>query len=123
MTDDGATPKTLAAIELIARTGAKWTQIRYMDDETPLVWVAVAGFDPVGESGRMQVAAGFTPEHAFLALLELLIDGGKCQHCGRLTAFTPHDDKPLPFDVCIYGWNETVQSYTRSCDTGIKEAG
>lgn len=110
-------PKTMAAIDLLRRTGAKEVQIRFSDDEQPVVWMAVAGYERPRRVVH-QVAAGLTTEEVLLALCEKLVDGGKCQHCDRPTMFLSEHGDPLgegPM-FCRYQWDPELATFRRSCE-------
>ena len=107
------TPKFLAATALIGRTGSEQLQIRYQDDDTPTVWVAVSK-----HGSTFKVGVGLDPEQATLDLCERLVDGGICTHCRRVTVFLPvrskSDAEYFP-GTCCYGWNPHLKSFERSC--------
>lgn len=108
----------LAAIDLIQRTGAKSFQIRYSDDEEPVVWMAIAEFVRSGsapESPTHEVAASLRPERAVMRLADQLVDGGICVRCG-LTAGVAHDLKAYPLGVCWYQYDPELGKYRRSCE-------
>lgn len=107
-------PKFSASLELLRRTGASSFQVRYSDDEDPVVWIAVAGFgEGVWESG-----CGPNPLLAMQRLLAQLIDGGVCRHCRRPAGFEPSDITKMPFDgsICWYQWDPELKKYRRSCE-------
>lgn len=121
-------PKMVAAIDLLRRTGAADTQIRYSDDGDPTVWLAVVRHR-VGTAGvpvatgyinSWEAAAGHTPVEALLRLCERVIDGGHCAHCQRPTMFHADlDDAPLPgVDVlfCAYEWDPELATFRRGCE-------
>lgn len=85
-----------AITKLVGHTGAKGFQVRFSDDEQPVVWIAVATY-PSGA----QVGAAFTPGQAAWRLGEQLIDGGHCTHCGRPTALLMGEDPLVAPDVII----------------------
>jgi len=108
-------PRFAAAIALIGRTGAKSTQIRYSDDEQPVVWMAVAEYP----RGRWDAAAGRDPLTAVLRLCETLMDGGTCAHCGRPTGFDADDQDfdQLGTDaiICWTQWDPELKTFRRHC--------
>lgn len=108
------TPKMIAGIDLIGRTGADNMQLRWSDDEVPKVWIAVALYS----GGRFVVAAGATAEHAVLQLCEQVVDGGTCTWCKRPTAMEPAslDDMPAPGLICWYQWDPELETYRRGCE-------
>ena len=60
---------------LVGHTGAEGFQLRYSDDEQPVVWMAVGTYP----GGRAEADAGLTPGEAAWRLGERLVDGGTCQ--------------------------------------------
>jgi hypothetical protein len=108
--------KTKAAIDLIRRTGAIEFQVRYSDDELPIMFMALAGYR---RDGRMihEVDAAFSPERAVLRLAERLIDGGLCVHCGRPCGLDPDtlDTMPLNRQICWYQYDPGSKRFIRGC--------
>ena len=105
-------PRVTALIAMIGRTGAGSFQIRYSDDEDPVVWIAVSE-----HHGHHTAAGGMTPLEAVYRLAELLIDGGECQHCHRPTGVTlDHDDMPLDPLICWYQYDPELATYRRGCE-------
>jgi hypothetical protein len=79
----------IAAIAgLIGHTGAEQFQVRYHDDEQPVVWVSVATY----ADGRAEADAALTPDQAAWRLAERLVDGGRCTLCSRPTALVENED-------------------------------
>jgi hypothetical protein len=114
--EQSVSDKVMAAIDLIGRTGAKWMQIRFSEDEEPVVWIAVAGYTERGVDGPMQVGAGLDAESAYMALCGALIDGGQCKHCGHRTAFADGPERGLSLgNVCRTEWDPEKKKYTQSC--------
>ncbi len=105
-------PEALAAVGLIARCGSKALQIRYSDDEQPVVWFAVATF----AKNRWETAAGDSPTTAIIRLTEQLIDGGQCTHCRRGTGLWLDLEPPLITSVCWYVYDPELKTYRRSCE-------
>lgn len=113
MTETHASDMIAAAADLVGRTGAKTFQIRFADDESPVVWIAVAGFP----GGIHEVGAALNPEKAALRLLEVLVDGGTCQHCGQPTGVSDdHRSTPPITQVCWYEYDPELRSYRRGCE-------
>jgi hypothetical protein len=113
-------PKFLAALEFIRRTGAQQIQVRYSDDEQPVVWFVVAKYDgrnPAGIKG-FETDASLSPWLAIQRLCERLADGGTCQHCGRNTAFEPDSLLRMPLDkvICWYQYDPELKTYRRGCE-------
>lgn len=109
-------PRFIAALDLVGRTGAKWTQIRYSDDEEPVVWFIVAGYEKDGRKGH-QVGASFDPVTAALALLDQLIDGARCTHCNKPSGVVA-DPGDIPFGsvICWYQYDPELQTFRRGCE-------
>lgn len=110
-TDD---PRLLAAVDMIGRTGAKEFQIRYSDEEEPVVWFAVATYD----DGKGETDASLNPVMAVLRLAERLVDGGQCTHCGRPTGLDPDSIDTMPLDqlVCWYQFDPELATFRRGCE-------
>lgn len=108
-------PRFIATVELIRRTGASSFQVRYSDDEEPVVWLAVANFQ---SPEAWEVGAGQTPLRAIWRLAETLLDGGQCRHCERPTAVTDDWTGRMPLDelVCWYRYDPELKTYRRSCE-------
>jgi hypothetical protein len=124
-TDD---PRLAAGAKFIGRTGATSFQIRYSDDEQPVVWMAVAEYH-LGPSGRpvaknkpgrqaFEAAAAMNPVEAVMRLCDQLADGGECQHCHRPTGVTDEwrGDMPLADVVCWYRYDPETQAFRRGCE-------
>lgn len=124
---DPADPRVTAAIDVIGRTGARSFQLRYQDDETPTVWIAVGTWlygprgIPVASGGqeRSETAAALDPGRAVLRLLKLVINGGQCTHCDRPTAIG-EDWQPRGVDpeTCWYVYDEQAEAFRRDCERG-----
>jgi hypothetical protein len=104
----------LAGVEMVRRTGSDQFQLRWSDDEEPTVWLAVARYP----EGQWDTAAGRDPFVAVSRLLETLIDGGTCKHCGRPAGLDPDslDTMPLNELVCWYQYDPEVKSFRRGCE-------
>jgi hypothetical protein len=104
----------LAATDLVRRTGAKQVQIRFHDDEQPVLWMAVALY----KDGRSEVAAALNPVRAMLRLCEQLVDGGKCTHCGRPTGLEPDGIETMPLNdvFCWYVFDPELKTFRRGCE-------
>jgi hypothetical protein len=106
--DDG---RFTAAVALIGRTGATEFNIRYCDEDKPVVWMALARWDK-----HWEVGAALTPLDAVFRLCEEVIDDGRCQHCQRPTGFSPElDTLPLDKLVCWYQWDPSHKEFRRGC--------
>jgi len=107
-TDD---PRYLAAVDLLGHTGAHEFQIRYCDEDTPLVWMALGRWNR-----HWAVGAALGPLAAIFDLCDNVIDGGHCTHCQRPTGFAPDlDPMPLAPLVCWYQWDPSTRKFVRSC--------
>jgi hypothetical protein len=126
-------PKLVAGVKLIERTGARNIRIGYSDeaDGVPVVWYATATWfvrsgRPVadargGAQSRHEAAGAMNGITAVMRLCEQIIDGGMCLHCERPTIF---DDNPgdSPFDDlleamgCVYAWDPELATFRRGCE-------
>lgn len=126
MTEPAVTPKFTAAVDLLRRSGARQIQVRFSDEQAPIVWMAIAAFSPT----HWDAAAAPDPETAALRLCELVIDGGTCTHCGRCcgmdeeangeqTMTAAADDLDLgdwAAQICWYRWDPELATFRRSCE-------
>lgn len=117
-------PRALAAIEVIRRTGAESVQIRYSDDEQPVVWLCVVtwrvnreGLPTRHGAGRAhEAAAALMPEDAIYRLAQRIVDGGTCAHCGKPAAFNADvADEPLSEVLCWWTWDPETDRYVQAC--------
>lgn len=120
-------PRFLPAVDMLRRTGVRAFQVRWSDDEEPIVWFCVGQYS-IGEGGKPQgegelnhweSASGHDPMEALLRLIERVMDGGVCVHCHRPAMFVATlDDSPSPFDplVCITSWDPELSVYRRDCE-------
>lgn len=110
-------PRFIAAVDLVGRTGAKQFQIRWSDDEDPMIWMAVAIYRDAHEC-----AAGMDPLKAVLRLADQLVDGGTCAHCRRASGVSDHweSDMPLNDVFCWYVFDPETKKYRRSCEGEAK---
>lgn len=115
----------LAVVDLIRRTGAHAFQIRYSDDEQPVVWMAVARWQmrngqPVKGGGKVawETAAGLDPITAVFRLVETIIDGGHCAHCQRPSGVTDDWEGRMPLErhICWYRYDPELKTFRRSCE-------
>lgn len=101
----------VAGMDLLGHTGAEFTQLRYCNEELPVVWMAVGKW---GEHHK--VGAGMNPVSAVLRLLDDAIDGGTCQHCKRPTGVSEDfDEMPLDNLVCWYQYDPELKKFRRGC--------
>jgi hypothetical protein len=106
----------LAGVEMVQRTGSKQFQLRWSDDETPVIWMAVSIHDD--DQTLWEVAAGHNPLVAVSRLLEQLVDGAQCKHCGRPAGLDPDslDTMPLNELVCWYQYDPELKKFRRGCE-------
>lgn len=109
--------RLLAAVDLVGRTGALSFGLRYQDDEEPTVWMALAQYERPGNPIPWAVGASFDPLAAVFALVDQLIDGAMCVHCGQPTAVA-HDLNPVLAEhlLCWYQYDPELKTYRRSCE-------
>jgi hypothetical protein len=100
------------AVDMLGRTGAAEVQLRFADDDTPVVWIAAARWGDHWEAG-----AALNPLNALYRLCDQVIDGGECNRCGKPTGFSPDLD-PLPLDdlVCWYQWDPELKTFRGGCE-------
>ena len=112
VTDD---PRIGPAVDMLGRTGADEFQVRYCEEERPIVWIAAARWED-----RWECAAAINPLRAIFRLCDQVIDGGTCQHCHRPTGFAPDLD-PMPLEpfVCWYQWDPELRTFRRGCSGGL----
>jgi hypothetical protein len=103
----------VAGVDLVGRTGASDFSVRCSDDVEPSVILCVATYP----DGAWEVGAGGTPGIALVGLLERLLDGGRCTHCGRPSGFEPEslDAMPMNTQVCWTQWDPELATYRRAC--------
>lgn len=106
-------PLFRAGVDLVRRAGATTFEIRYSDDNKPVVWMAIAEFDKGWDAG-----AGIDPTHAVMRLLDQLIDGGSCTHCNRPTGVTTEWQHTMPFadTFCWYQYDPETEKFRRGCE-------
>lgn len=98
-----------AAVDMIGRTGAEAYLVRFDDDTDPVAWIAEARY-----RGQREFGEGDDPIIATERLLENLLDGGRCTHCGRVTALIMEGDHPLRIPAICERWR-IGRKYVRSC--------
>jgi hypothetical protein len=111
--------RLVAATSMIGRVGATSVQIRWSDDEEPVVWFVVAMFD----DDVWETASGRDPIEAAMRCAEQLVDGGKCVHCGKPTALDTDWESPLStfarqfdVDLCAYVYDPELNTFRRTCE-------
>ena len=111
-------PATVAAVGMFHRTGARDFSLRYSDDQQPVVWLAVVTY----AGGLAEVDAALSPERAILRLLERLVDGGQCAHCGRMTQAEVDGEGAVMPSVCLLSYSPTDDRWVQACQargTGV----
>ncbi len=118
----------VACVDMVGRSGAKEFQIRYDEQQTPTVWVAVARYSvrssPTAIAVRhYEAAGGMTPDDAAYRLLEAVLDGGWCRHCSGVVAVEREwrDDLaritfPDGRTSCWYVFDPELKRFRRSCE-------
>ena len=118
-------PRYVAAIDLIRRNGAREIQLRYDEEQKPIVWVATAGFSIIdgkisgrGKVNAHQAGGGLDPLTAIFALCRACLDRrGQCVHCGRNTMFDENfESQPLALFYCWYQWDPELKMFRRGCE-------
>lgn len=109
-----------ACLDMLPRLGATTVEIRYSepdeDTDGPTVWMAIATINTT-EPSPPQVAAALSPVQAAFALLENLVDGGRCAHCKRPTGITADfEQMPAPKAVCWYQFDPELKKFRRGCE-------
>lgn len=86
-----------AALEMLGRTGATGFELSYDDDVEPVRWSATVTY-----RGTKLWETTHHPVTATEALLEQVIDGGRCTRCGRPTAVMLRGVIPdgAPIGIC-----------------------
>jgi hypothetical protein len=104
--------RMMAAVDLVKRTGADEFQIRFCEEEQPVIWMAAARW-----KGTWQAAGAMGPLGAVFALLDSVIDGGTCKHCGRPAGFEATDAGTMPMDklVCWYQYDPGTRKFAKGC--------
>lgn len=107
-------PVFVAAVDMIGKSGGKSFQVRYDEEQDPIVWVAVAEI----RGGHWECAGGKTPAQAAFRLLEALYDDGRCAHCGKPAGVTLdwRSDMLLADVVCWQVYDPEMQRFRRSCE-------
>ena len=119
MSDYTFDPKYMAAIKMLGRTGMQSYRIAHsdeVDEGEPVIWHATGMY----AGGAFEVAAGRDPVQATLRLCDILIDGGECLHCHRMTIFDHEntaDQLQMSGDVyCVYAWDPELKTFRRDCE-------
>lgn len=108
----------MAGIEMLRRSGQSDFQLGFFDDVKPIVWVVMGHWNREGREHHVP-GCGLTPEQAVMDLCERVMDGGKCTHCDRVTAFHKPDEPPLPDfmtgHLCYWEYHEDAKRFLRGC--------
>jgi hypothetical protein len=121
-------PRYIGAIELIRRVGAREIQLRYDEEQHPIVWVCTAAFSIIngkpsgrGKINAHQASGGLDPLRAIFALCHICLDRqGVCLHCGRNTMFDENfSPQPLENFYCWYQWDPEMKTFRRGCEGGV----
>lgn len=114
---DAKDPKLLAAVKLLGDLGVAEFQIRYDEEQDPIVWVAVGRW-----GATFEVAGGMTPISAITRLLGAVADGGLCTYCKRPTGITFEweHDMPLSDIVCWWVYDPELEQFRRGCEAEHK---
>jgi len=121
-----------ACTEMIGRIGAHAFELRYsepdegMEDDSPVVWIAIATFHggvkktPLGDvpfPTHTEAAGALLPSQAAFRLLEILVDGGTCTHCQRPTGISETiGEMPANNAFCWYQYDPELKTFRRSCE-------
>ena len=115
----------VACVDMTGRLGAETFELRWDDNEGigPVVWFGLAKFrkqSPIQRGVTVEhweAAAAMHPRPAMFRLLELLMDGGKCKHCGRMSGVTDSvDTMPWNSEVCWYQYDPELNTFRRGCE-------
>lgn len=109
-------PRIPALIEMLGRTGAGEFQLRFSDDEEPVIWMAAARWHD-----HWEATAAITPYRAMFRLAESVMDGGMCTHCDRPTAIDDRSERDPLMEasevmICWYRWDPELATFRRSCE-------
>jgi hypothetical protein len=109
-----------AAVKMFQNVGGASFEIRYSEpdhpgDMSPLVWIAIVNMHPAFQAPP-QVAAGLSPYLAAYRLLQHLVNGGTCAHCGLTTAIDDAHDRPHPREMCWQIFDPELEVFRRSCE-------
>lgn len=107
-----------ALVDLLGRTGAATFQLRFQDDQEPVVWVAVTEHKVKGQGSHYEAAGGMSPLVAAWRLAETMVDGAMCTHCRRPAGMAQrHEgDDPLPPQICWYQYDPELKTFRRDCE-------
>lgn len=104
-------PRFPAAAALLGHTGAQEVQIRFCEEQMPVLWMACGRWD-----GHWEASGAMDPLLALFRLCDQVIDGGECTHCHRPTGFVPElDSMPVSDLICWYQWDPSRRKFQRGC--------
>ncbi len=131
MTDDDyvkramSDPLMKACLDLLPRMGVTGIQVRWSDDEKPMIWMVVAVFAADSPLARAQgvtqetyeVGSALSPARAAYRLVEQLLDGSQCQACGRPAGITEDFDGAMPLSdaICWWRFDPELSVFRRGC--------
>lgn len=108
-----------ACLTALGRAGALTVQLRRSDVEPPDLWLAYCQRKLLPQApATSEVAAGMSPEDAVYRLLERVLDGSTCQHCGRTIGVVEVEDLPedeLITTLCWYSYRSSSKSIVAGC--------
>jgi hypothetical protein len=102
---------TMAAADLVGRTGATELQVGYLHDDVPVTeaaWFAHAQY----KGARVTVEDQPGPAEALDGLARRLLDGGRCVRCGRPIGLDDEDGRP---GLCQ--WRRSGPRWAGACET------
>lgn len=107
-------PRLPAAVELLGRSGSQEFQLRYDEEQEPIVWVAVVKY----KGDAWECAGGRTPVEAAMRLAEQVFEQSVCAHCKRPAAVSSdwRDESPFANIVCWYVFDPELKKFRRSCE-------
>lgn len=114
-----------AAIKFLERLGAREFQMRFDDEQRPIVWVAISGYSIIngkpatrGKINAHQTGCGMDPLTAMFNLMTNSLNfRGLCNHCGRNTMFDESfGEVPMADVYCWYQWDPELKLYRRGCE-------
>ena len=107
-------PRIPALIDMLGRTGAREFQLRFSDDEVPVIWMAAARW-----KNHWEAAGATTPYLAMFRLAESVMDGGECTHCHKPTGIDDRLERDPLMEAsevmfCWYRWDPENKTFRRS---------
>lgn len=122
--EDGSVkdPRFVAALKQLERTGMAEFNVGFTNDEQdgPVVWWAQVVYTKAKtpQTEGHESAGGTTPLIAIIRLLEYVVDGSTCTHCGRVAGVETEWRVSLPFGdaVCWYQYDPETEEFRRGCE-------